>query len=140
LVEVAFRSQLNAAYVNFFTGPDLPARVAYFMARCVIEDIQTRLLLMTVLVVIGGVLFRTADGRPETGVFLGAIVIAQASLIAWNTTAAPNDLTGCLYIACRFFAPGLIWGWLYWRHGYVTSTLAHATTHIPFQAGLAWML
>jgi hypothetical protein len=37
------------------------------------------------------------------------------------------------YWLARYVAPGVVWAWLYWRHGFVTAEVASVTCHLFLQ-------
>jgi len=115
-----FRANLPAGYAAHYTSalwPRLPA----VLAECVLEDLKYRLLLMTTLVALTAALTRR---RPPA-----LLILAMAAGVQFVNVAA---LVGAypLYASLRFWAVGITWGWLYWRHGLVAAMAAHAGTHL----------
>jgi hypothetical protein len=126
-----YRDTLPAGTIAFFTSQPLWRRALADAAGSVGEEAGARLLIMTLLVVVGGVLWRGRDGRPHTAVFIAAIMLAD--LIDCLRVPAPTGAGGYVYDALRYYTPGLVWGWLYWRHGWVSAAVAHFGIHLTFE-------
>jgi hypothetical protein len=136
---VLFRATLPAPYIAFFAGPHLGVRIATYLALSGIDEVEYRLFLMTSLVVAGGLLWRDADGDIPAGVFVAAILLSQIAYVLLKLPA-PHGGVDVLYDALRYFAVGLVWGWLYWRHGWLSAVAGHAGTHIVLQPTLLVLL
>jgi hypothetical protein len=138
-----FRSYLPTGYVAFISTAGLPDRLAYFMLRAFNESILYRLFLASVLVWILGLFWRRADGLPANGCYWTAIVAVQALNIAINVIfLADPSLTPAhlLHDALRYVFPGVLWGYLYFRHGFTTDEIAAVGTHLFFQPLLSLVL
>jgi hypothetical protein len=35
-----------------------------------------------------------------------------------------------VYASLRYLAVGSVWGWLYWRHGWVSALIGHGAAHL----------
>ncbi len=133
-----YRATLPAGTVAFFTGQPLWRRALVDAAGSVGEEAGARLVIMTLLVVVGAVFWRGRDGRPHTAVFIAAIMIAD--LIDCLRVPAPVGVGGYVYDALRYYTPGLVWGWLYWRHGWVSAAVAHFGIHLTFEPAIFYLL
>ncbi len=134
---ILFRSIVPRAYIAFIEQNALGFRLIYFLTRAFNEEIFYRLILMSVIA--GGLrLVRGCqrDALPDA-IFWIAIAAAQIIAIALNLLPslppAAQTPTFALYAALRFIFPGILWGYLYWRHGFVTAEIAHVSTHIFLQ-------
>jgi hypothetical protein len=129
---VLFRRSLPQAYVALYTSPLMP-RLLVISAIAAMEEVKFRLLAMTALAVFASWLLKR---RPPAVVMVAIIVAAQWINVGALVWADPA------YAALRYWAVGSVWGWLYWRHGWLAALLAHASTHLvldPLLAlGLAW--
>ncbi len=114
-----FRHSLPPGYAAFYTSPLLP-RTPVLCVMAAIEEFKFRLLLMTGLTM--AVALRR--GRVSNGQFIAIILVSQLCLVWPMVLAAP------LYGALRYWAVGAVWGWLYWRHGWLAGLAGHATTHL----------
>jgi hypothetical protein len=107
------------------------------------EELLTRLFVVTVLVWVLGKVWRTSNGRPATGVVWTAIVIASLLFAVGHLPLASRlgDLTPWLVVRVLVLngVAGVVYGWLYTRHGIESAMVAHAATHLPLQvlAGMA---
>jgi len=118
--DTAFRSHLAADYVTQYTS-DLMPRMAFMVLTSTYEEVKWRLVLMTLLIAAARLIL---GRRPPDGVFIAVIAFVQFCNVADGLAAAP------VYSAFRFFLPGCVWGWLYWRHGWMTGLAAHAGCHL----------
>ncbi len=55
---------------------------------------------------------------------VGAILVAQFADIGGLVVAWPE------YAVPRFWLVGTVWGWLYWRHGFVSALAGHGLCHL----------
>ena len=134
----AFRPILSPWYVAFFGGPNLPRRIVVYMAAAVGEEVAFRLLLMSALVAVGNLLWRR-EGVHKPALFFAAIALAQAANIL-PKLAEPSSAAEAVYDVLRFYVPGLVWGWLYWRWGFLAAVTAHPACHLILQPALLLVL
>lgn len=113
-LDMVFRPALPAGYVAFFTAPLWP-RIAFICALAAIEEVKFRLLLTT------GLAWLLSRWRYA---MIAAIALAQL------TSAWPAIIADPVYALLRYWLVGCTWGWLYWRHGFVTALIAHASVHL----------
>jgi hypothetical protein len=111
-------------YIAFFTSPLWP-RTALMSAKAAIEEVEYRLLLTTLLA--------WAFSRWRWGI-VAAIILAQLVNV-W-----PWVLADPLYGSLRFWLVGCVWGWLYWKHGFVAALFGHSACHLLFDPLLFWSL
>ncbi len=116
---VLYRQSLPTDYVAHYTGPLTPRMFAACLAAA-LDEVKFRLLLMTALVM----LFAWWRGRLTPAWIVAAIVIAQFVNVGGIVLAAP------LYGALRFWLVGCVWGWLYWRHGWLAALAGHGACHL----------
>ena len=110
----------------------LTARLIYFPFRSLNEEIVYRLGAMSLF---AWLLLRTRLGRGAAGkgaAFLLAAMLAQALNCAVNIPW-PQIESETAYVAIRFFAPGVLWGCLYWRFGFAAAALGHMAGHFWLQ-------
>jgi len=132
----AFRSVLTSGYLDFISRAGLIDRLSYFMLRAFNESILYRLFLSSILVWALGQLWRGEDGLPTNRAYWVGIVIAQAANIAINVTFLNGFSTTpglLLHDTLRYVMPGVLWGYLYFRHGFTTHEIAAVGTHTFFQ-------
>jgi hypothetical protein len=100
------------------------------MMRAWTENIIYRLSVMSALAWLIGYLWRGDGDRPAAEAFVLAAVLAQVINISINVSA-PSSCMMLLYDVLRYIFPGVIWGYLYWRHGFAPAEIASVGTH-PF--------
>jgi hypothetical protein len=140
---VLFRSMLRPDYVALFRNQGLGFRTCFFMLAAYVENIEYRLFLMSALVWVIGSLWRGSDGRPANGAFWTAMTLAQVVNIAVNVVpqaAGPITPLVLAYDGLRYLFPGVVWGYLYWRHGFVAAEIASVGTHPFLQPQLGYFL
>ncbi len=116
---VLFREGLPADYKAHFTSPLWP-RMLLSCLFSAIDEVQYRLLLMTGLVMALSV-FKV---RLRPAHFIAIILIVQLANVGELVLAQP------LYASLRYWAVGCVWGWLYWRHGWLAALAGHGSAHL----------
>ncbi len=95
----------------------------------IVEEIGYRFFVMSVLVWLGGLLWRDPTGRPATGVYWAALLVAGV-LFGWahvdarlSVPAAPFWALAAIMLLSS--ALGIFFGWLLWKLGLEWAMLAH---------------
>jgi hypothetical protein len=134
--DAAFRNVLPAWYVAAFANPDVTTQLWGFIPQAAAEELKFRLIGVSAVVVVGRLLF---GGRAVLGVVAVAILASALLNIApgWSMMGAPP---AALWYGLRFLVPQLVWGWLYWRHGFVTALIAHPLCHLALDPLLLALL
>ena len=100
----------------------------------IVEEVMTRLFLLTLLAWLGSKISHTDDGKPTPVVMWIAILIAGLIFGIGHlpTVAAMGILLTPLYIVRTLVLnlAGIIYGWLYWKRGLESAMLAHFSTDI----------
>lgn len=124
------RSILLPGFIDGLRETPTLVRLEYYAVRAFGEDVVYRLFLMSLLACAGVSLLRQ---RPASVYWLAIIAaqLANVALTCWAYT--PLTPAMALYTVIRLVLPGILWGYLYWRHGFLTATLAHVTTHLFYQ-------
>ncbi|SDF79225.1 hypothetical protein SAMN05216337_10743 [Bradyrhizobium brasilense] len=98
-----------------------------------------RLIVMSALVW----LFAIAAGRRRLWCYWGAIL--RAALVAYPLyylsylmTLDPTPLSWVREVALHGCG-GLLWGYLYWRHGLAASIVGHVSAHLSLQPLLGFL-
>ncbi|HUH85369.1 MAG TPA: hypothetical protein VLX85_12235 [Stellaceae bacterium] len=108
---------------------DMPTaeRIFFVGGVSLFDEITFRLGVMTLLVWLATRLFPSRDG-----IYWAAIVLAQLINILSHGTlpATPMEV---LFSLVRIELPGILWGYLYWRHGFTVAALAHTSSHVIVQ-------
>ena len=115
---VLFRSHVRPEYLASLQGP-LSAHLALYATLAANEEVKVRLVLMSMLAALA-VRFR---GRLSVGAAIAIILLSQLASVG------PIVIDDPLYGALRFWLVGSIWGWLYWRHGWLAALAGHVLAH-----------
>lgn len=137
---VIFRAALPQSYVASFAEHGVGARLIYYMLRAFNEEILYRLFLMSALVCGLRLIWRNSSGGIPNKAYWIAIIAAQTIVIFLNVAPSYASPAFILYVILRFICPGVLWGYLYWRDGFVTAQIAHISTHIFLQPILGYTL
>ena len=114
-------------------------RLLLFARGALIDEVELRLVALTVIAWGIANLFRTGDGRVHrAAILLVAFVIYP--LASWNyfRFLDPSALTILREVALHG-AAGTLWGWLYWRHGWLSGLTGHVSAHLALQPLLGAM-
>jgi hypothetical protein len=100
----------------------------------IVEEVMSRLFLLTLLAWIGSKISHAVDGRPTAVVMWIAILVSGLIFgIAHLPTAVAMgvELTP-LYVFRTLVlnGVGILYGWLYWKHGLESAMVAHFSTDI----------
>lgn len=95
----------------------------------VVEEILTRLFLVSLFVWLGGLFKRDAEGRPTRGVYWAAILLA-ALMFGWGHVDArlsnpAATFEGYALIMVLSSSLGIYFGWLFWKLGLEWAMFAH---------------
>ena len=113
-----FGPHLPESYrATFGTAPWF--RTAELCALAAVEEFKFRLIVMTVLAAVAVRL----QGRLTLPAVVAIIVAAQFANVGVLVVADP------LYAGLRYWLVGCVWGWLYWRHGWLAAVAGHVLTH-----------
>jgi hypothetical protein len=124
-IDAVFRRTLGPAYVAAFTSPHQVAATMIYMTKAARDELARLLVLGAML---GAAIWLRRGRTIGLPAALILAAVAQVVILA-PQLAMPADLTGLSYCALRYVAPGVLWGWLLWRHGFVAALLGHTLTH-----------
>lgn len=101
------------------------------------EELLMRLFLLSLVARLLGRWWKTADGSPTNGVFWAAICLVALlfGLGHLPATAYMAPLTSMLVVRALApnAVPGVVFGYLCWRHGLEASMLGHMSAHLVMQ-------
>ena len=105
------------------------------------EEIQLRLLVMSLIAWLGSFISKTEEGKPTSSVFwianiLAAILFGLGHLPATATILPLTPLVITRAILLNGVG-GVIFGWLYWKRGLETAMIAHFSADIVLHVLLA---
>lgn len=127
---IVFRSILPDGYYSFERQP-LGIRLLYFGSRAFNENVLYRLFLGSLF----AWLLRTAFRRSGRALALSMLgmALAHGVNVAVNMAYAGFSPETSLWLILRFGVPGIIWSWLYVRHGFVANEAAAVGVHFVLQ-------
>lgn len=114
--------------VQFDEMPVL-SRVAYLTPYIVLEELMYRLALMSILAWAITSITGKQDWCYWTAITVTALVIYPLAHLAYLKTLPPVPLTVVREVVLHGFA-GILWGWLYWRHGFLACITGHVASHV----------
>lgn len=133
---VAFRHSLPVGYAAYESS-DLAPRLVYYVLRAASEAITYQLAIGSALVWLLGLVWRDEQGRVASGAVIGGLLLAHLLNVAIDVHIEPQQ---ALYVALRFFVPGIAWAVLYRRHGLQAVLLAHCGLHVALQPVMTHLL
>ena len=143
LPDLFFFSKYNEFIMNFYaTKPSVPYIIGAVFYGGVIEEVMLRLFFMTLVVFVLWKLFAKKEEKPTTAILIVANVVAAILFAAGHLPAtlimignSPMVLIRCFLLNGGF---GLLFGYLYRKHGLRYAMLAHGGCHIVSK--LIWIL
>lgn len=126
---LVFRGALPGEYLGFYTSP-LHPRMLQACLSAAQDEVMFRLLLMSAAVIV----LTKWRGALSPG-WIVAVIVAVQFVNVWEIVLALP-----LYGSLRFWAVGCVWGWLYWRHGWLTALVGHSAVHLLLDPVLLWLL
>ena len=93
------------------------------------EEIQLRLLVMSLIAWLGSFISKTSEGKPTSAVFWIANILAAVLFGLGHLPATANILPLTPLVITRAIVlngvGGVIFGWLYWKRGLESAMVAH---------------
>lgn len=108
-----------------------PSLAARFLYGGITEEIVMRFGLMTFIVWLGSLIFKSLNSSVYwIGILIAAFLFALGHFpIVYQSISDPS--TALLsYVIIGNMVGGIIFGWLYWRKGLEAAMLAHIITHV----------
>lgn len=100
----------------------------------ILEELLARFGVMSLLVFIFWKLFNRKSAKPSNWVFILAIFVSTLffALGHYGPTARATEMTALIWLQMILLngLPGLVYGWIYWKHNLELAMLAHMFTHI----------
>ena len=143
LPDLLFFGKYNEAIMNSYAAkPTVVYIVGAILYGGVIEEVMLRLFFMTVIAFVLWKLFARKEEKPTLTILVASNIIAALLFAAGHLPAtfmmigsSPLILLRCFLLNGGF---GLLFGYLYRKHGLRYSMLAHAGCHIVSK--LIWIL
>ena len=98
------------------------------------EEIQLRLLVMSLIAWLGSFISKTSEGKPTGIIFWAANILAAVLFGLGHLPATANIMPLTPLVITRAIVlngvGGVIFGWLYWKRGLESAMVAHFSTDI----------
>ncbi|AZO53855.1 MULTISPECIES: CPBP family glutamic-type intramembrane protease [unclassified Mesorhizobium] len=129
-----FRSVVPASQTALVAGSSALLRIAIasFAPHAVVDELVFRLVAMSALAWLLTALLGLRPLAFWIAIVITALVIYPAARHAYLAKLTPSLLTMMREIMLHGGA-GILWGWLYWRHGLVASMVGHVSAHLALQ-------
>ncbi len=143
LPDLLFFAHYSDAIAQSYAAKPTPAYIlASVLYGGVIEEVMLRLFFLSLIAFILHKLFGRKSEKPSTAILVAANVVSALLFAAGHlpATAAMMGLTPMIVFRCFALNGGfgLLFGWLYRKHGLRYAMLAHAGCHIISK--LLWIL
>ena len=111
----------------------LGERLEFFARGSLADEIEFRLLALTAIAWgLAGVTRSTGPKVHWAAILLTALVVYPLGNWNYFRFLDPSALTVLREIALHG-AAGVLWGWLYWRHGWLSGLTGHVSAHLTLQ-------
>ena len=143
LPDLLFFGKYSEAIVNSYAAkPTVPYIIGAILYGGVIEEVMLRLFWMSLIAFILWKLFARREEKPTTAILIASNIIAALLFAAGHLPATLMMIGNSPLIIFRCFllngAFGLLFGYLYRKHGLRYAMLAHGGCHIVSK--LIWIL
>jgi hypothetical protein len=111
----------------------LAARLLFHARGALLDEIAYRLIALTALAwALASLVKRRAPGVHWAAIVLTALVVYPLGNMAYFRSLDPTAITVLRELALHGGA-GVLWGWLYWRHGWLSGLTGHIAAHLSLQ-------
>ena len=138
-----FRNHIPQVAAMYKGKPSFAYWMASLLYGGVIEEIMLRLFMMSLIAYLAWKIFFRREADPPTGVIIAANIIAALLFAAGHlpsTMQMFGEITPMILLRCFLLngAGGLVFGYLYRKHGIQYSMMAHAGAHIVWK--IIWII
>ncbi len=134
LVDLLLRSQLPQLYIHTMSTVPTVERIFVFATRAFNENVIYRLFFGSILTYLIGQAWKNAAGGPALGAYFAGFTLSQIVNIWINVSSfAAITPMHLLHDALRYVIPGLVWSWVYCRHGFQSNEISCMSVNIFLQ-------
>lgn len=138
-----FRNHIPQVAVMYQAKPSFAYWMASVLYGGVIEEVMLRLFLMSLIVYIAWKIFFRKEAIPPVGIIIAANIISAILFSAGHLPATIQmygEITPMILLRCFLLNGfgGLVFGYLYRKHGIHYSMMAHAGAHVVWK--IIWIL
>jgi len=111
----------------------LSERLIYYARGAVLDELEYRLIALTAIAWgLASLAKRPAPAAVRAAILLTALVAYPLGNWAYFQSLDPTAMTVARELALHGGA-GVLWGWLYWRHGWLSGLTGHVAAHLSLQ-------
>ena len=111
----------------------LAERLLYYGRGAVLDELEFRLMALTVIAWgLASLSQRTGPKLHWAAILLTALVAYPLGNWAYFQSLDPTAMTVARELALHGTA-GVLWGWLYWRHSWLSGLTGHVAAHLSLQ-------
>ncbi len=108
-------------------------RIMWFARGALVDEMIFRLIALTALAWCLALMSGLRGGALAwPAILLTALVVYPLGSWAYLSALEPGALTALRELALHG-AAGVLWGWLYWRHGWLSGVTGHIAAHLSLQ-------
>ena len=126
-------SAVPASQHTMLAQNTLGERLLFFARGALVDEVAYRLIAMTALAwALASLSKRPAPAAIWAAIIVTALVIYPLGNWAYFRWLDPTAMTLARELALHGTA-GVLWGWLYWRHGWLSGLTGHVAAHLTLQ-------
>ena len=111
----------------------LAERLLFFARGALLDELEYRLIALTAIAWgLSKLAQRSVRAATWAAILLTALIIYPLGNWAYFRDLDPSALTLLRELALHG-AAGTLWGWLYWRHGWLSGLTGHVAAHLSLQ-------
>lgn len=111
----------------------LGERLLFFARGALLDELEYRLIALTAIAWgLANAAKRPMPAASWAAIVLTALVVYPLGNWAYFSGLDPNAMTFLREVALHGGA-GVLWGWLYWRHGWLSGLTGHVSAHLALQ-------
>ena len=111
----------------------LAGRLLFFVRGALLDELEYRLIALTAIAWgLARLAKRRVPGTSWAAILLTALVVYPLGNWSYFRDLDPTAMTLLREVALHGGA-GVLWGWLYWRHGWLSGLTGHVAAHLSLQ-------
>ena len=128
-----FASAVPAVQRILLAQNSLSERLAFFARGALLDELEYRLIALTALAWgLASLAKRPAPAAIWAAIVLTALVVYPLGNWSYFRALDPTVMSLLRELALHGGA-GVLWGWLYWRHGWLSGLAGHIAAHLSLQ-------
>jgi hypothetical protein len=131
-----FHSVIPASQTAMISESSPLQRIAYFIPAVIFDEVVFRLILVSALVWLLGMVAGLRALCFWAAIVFAAVVAYPAFHLSYLASLSLTPLTVSREILLHG-AAGVLWGYLYWKHGWLAGLAGHISAHFSLQPMLS---